>query len=141
MLRGHIVMRALRSLLAILLALVVIVLVNQGGGELADLAGFAGGGERRLALDLAWVFIAGVLATWVAVRLAPCAPRAHAAALCVLMLLTAAVAVVRIGGDWPRWFSVGVLLAPPLQAWFGTGWALQASQAAPDPERDQRNSR
>ena len=140
MLRGNIARGALRSLLAILLALVVIVLVSLGGGELLDLAGFPGGGGMRLALDLAWVFIAGVLATWVVVRLAPCAPRAHAAALCVLMLVIAVVAVARVGDDWPRWFSVGVLLAPPLQAWLGTWWA-QASTASAEPGRDQRSSR
>jgi len=118
---------AMRSLLAMALGFVVVVLVNQGGGELADLAGFPWGGERRLAWDLAWVFIAGVLAAWVVTRLAPGASRAHAAVFFMLMLVVAAVAVMQLGGDWPRWFSAGILLTLPLQMWLGAWWALRGN--------------
>jgi len=118
---------ALRSLLAIALACVVEVLINQGGGELADRAGFPWGGERRLAWDLAWVFIAGVLAAWVVTRLAPRAPRVHAAVFFVLMLVVAVAAVVQLGSDWPGWFSAGILLTLPLQVALGAWWALQGN--------------
>jgi ABC-type multidrug transport system permease subunit len=116
---------ALRSLLAMALAFAVVVLVNLGGGELADATGFPNGGEARLAWDLGWVFLAGVLAAWAVVKLAPCAPRAHAAVFFVLMLAVAALAVAQFGGDWPRWFSVGIL-AVPLQVGLGTGRGLRA---------------
>lgn len=122
---GTVVLLALRSSLAMALAFVVVVVVNQGGGELAELAGFPGGGEARLAWDLAWVFIAGALAAWTVARLAPRAPRMHAIAWLALMLAVAAYAVVQLGDDWPRWFSIGVLLGPPLQAWLGVRWALR----------------
>lgn len=105
---------ALRSLLAMTLAFVVVVLVNLAGGELADATGFPEGGEARLAWDLTWVFLAGMSAAWLAVKLAPCAPRMHAVAFFALMLAVAVLAVIRIDGGWPRWFSVGILLAVPL---------------------------
>jgi hypothetical protein len=116
---------ALRSLLTMGLAFAVVVLVNLGGGALADTTGFPKGGEARLAWDLGWVFIAGVFAAWLVVKLAPCAPRVHAVVFFALMLVVAAVAVFQLGGDWPRWFSVGILLAVPLQVGLGAGWALR----------------
>ena len=122
---GRLVVPALRSVLAMAAGFVVVALVNQGGGELGDLIGFAGGGERRLAWDLGWVFIAGMLAAWVAVRLAPCARRAHAAVFFAAMLAVAAWAVAQMGDDWPRWFSAGVVLAVPLQVGLGACWALR----------------
>lgn len=123
---ANVVMLALRSLLAMVLAFVVVALVNQGGGELAELAEFPGGGEPRLAWDLGWVFIAGVLAAWVVAKLAPRAPRMHAVVFFVLTLAVAVYAVVQLGDGWPRWFSIGILLGLPLQAWLGTRWALRA---------------
>lgn len=116
---------ALHSLLALTLAFVVVVLVNLGGGELADATGFPKGGKARLAWDLAWVFIAGVFAAWLVVKLAPRVPRVHGAVFFSLMLAVAAFAVVQFGGDWPRWFSAGILLAVPLQVGLGAGWALR----------------
>jgi hypothetical protein len=104
---------ALRSLFALVSAFVVAVLVNLGGGELADTTGFPDGGEARLAWDLGWVFIAGVFATLLVVKLA-----------------VAALAVIQLGGDWPRWFSAGILLAVPLQVGLGAGWALRGSKRA-----------
>lgn len=121
---------ALHSLLALTLAFVVVVLVNLGGGELADATGFPKGGEARLAWDLAWVFLAGMPAAWLMVKLAPCAPYAHAGLFFVLMLAVAVLAVMRFGGDWPRWFSAGILLAVPLQMGLGAGWALRERKSA-----------
>lgn len=114
---------ALRSLLAMALAFVVVVLINVAGGELADTTGFPGGGQARLAWDLVWFFIAGMLATCVVTRLAPSALRAHAIIFFVLMLVIGVLAVAQLGGDWPRWFSAGILLAAPLQAGLGAWWA------------------
>lgn len=120
------VVSALRSLLAVALAFAAVVLVSQGGGELAQLAGFPAGGGPRLAWDLGWVFVAGVLAAWIAARLAPRAPRMHVLAWLAPMLAAAVYAVVQLGDGWPRWFSAGVVLGLPLQAWLGARWALRA---------------
>ncbi|MGI8560774.1 MAG: hypothetical protein ACR2J7_04930 [Luteimonas sp.] len=122
---------ALRSLLAMALALVVVVAVNRAGGGLAGLAGFPRGGEARLAWDLGWVCVAGVLATWAAVRLAPVAPRMHAVALFAVFLAVAVAAVMRLGDDWPRWFSAGALLSLPLQVWLGAWWGLRGRRRVP----------
>lgn len=119
---------ALRSLLAMVMACVVIVLVNQAGGGFADATRFPNGGEARLAWDLAWVFIAGVLAAWLVVKLAPHAPRAHAAVFFALMLVIGVPAVMQLGGDWPRWFSTGIVLTLPLQVWLGARWALRGGR-------------
>ncbi|MGH8025517.1 MAG: hypothetical protein ACREO0_02215 [Pseudoxanthomonas sp.] len=121
---------ALRSLLAVGLALAVLPLVNLAGGALADLTGLLKGGESRLAWDLGWVFISGSLAAWVVTRLAPRAAPAHAAAFFALMLAVGVLAVARLGGDWPPWFSAGILLTLPLQVWLGAWWALRGGKRA-----------
>ena len=119
------VWRAVRSLLAMASAFAVAVLVNWAGGELADATEFTGGNQSRLAWDLAWVIVAGVLAAWTVVKLAPNAPRAHAWVLFALALALHVMAVMRLGDDWPRWFSTGLLLTLPLQVWLGAQWALR----------------
>jgi peptidoglycan/LPS O-acetylase OafA/YrhL len=121
------VWRAIRSLLAMASAFAVAVLVNWGGGELADATAFPSGNESRLGWDLTWVFIAGALAAWTVVKLAPHAPRAHAWVLFALALTIHVAAVMQLGGDWPRWFSAGLLLTLPLQIWVGAWWALRPS--------------
>jgi hypothetical protein len=121
----------LHSLLAMALALVVVVAVNQVGGVMAGLMGLPAGGEGRLAWDLGWVCAAGVLATWAAVRLAPAAPRAHAVVLFVIFLVVDVLAVVRLGDEWPRWFSAGALLSLPLQVWLGACWGLRGRRRVP----------
>ena len=77
----------LRSLLAMALAFSVLSLANLAGGALADMTGFPEAGEGRLAWDLGWVFIAGVLAAWTVAKLAPRAPRLRVAVFFVLMLI------------------------------------------------------
>jgi hypothetical protein len=120
---------ALRSLLAIVLAFVVVALVNQGGGALADLVRFPKPGEGRLAWDLLVAFSAGTLGAWVAVRLAPRAPRGHAFSFFALSLAIVVFAVMKLGADWPWWFSAGILLSLPLQVWLGVNWAMRGKGA------------
>lgn len=115
---------ALHSLLAMMLACAAALLVNLAGGALADLAGFPGGGGR-LGWDLGWFFVAGVLATWLLVRLAPRAPRWHAAAFLMLALVACGLGLARLGSDWPVWFSAGVALSLPVQVWLGARWGLR----------------
>lgn len=108
--------------------MIVLPLVNLAGGALADLTGFPAAGEGRLAWDLGWVFVAGSLAAWAVARLAPRAARTHAAAFFALMLTVSVLAVARLGEDWPRWFSAGILIALPLQVGLGTWWALRGRE-------------
>lgn len=110
--------------------MVLVPLVNLAGGALSDLAGFPAAGEGRLAWDLGWVFVAGALAAWTVTKLAPRAARTHAVASFALMLGLSVVAVARLGEDWPRWFSAGILIAVPLQVGLGAWWALRGRQRA-----------
>ncbi|MEL1265763.1 hypothetical protein [Pseudoxanthomonas putridarboris] len=121
---------ALRSLLALALAFVVVQVVNLAGMWLAQASGWPAGGDPRLAWDLLWVFLAGVAATWTAVKLAPGAPRGHAIAFFVLALVIDVVAVAQLGDGWPWWFSTGILLTLPLQVWLGAWLALRKRAAS-----------
>lgn len=122
--------RGLLLALCSLLAFSVVILVNLAGGELADFTGFPHAGEGRLAWDLGWFFFAGAGGAWTVTRLAPRAPRAHAAVFFVLAFVAAMLGVARLGSDWPRWFSAGVLLSLPLQVGLGGWWALRGGNAA-----------
>ena len=74
--------------------------------------------------------LSGVAGTWVAVRLAPCAPRLHALAFFLLVLLMDGYAVAALGADFPLWFSAGLLLTLPLQVWLGARLALAPERRA-----------
>ena len=117
---------AARSLAAIALAVVAIPAVNLAGGWLSEAAGLPRGGALRLAADLGWVIVAGTLGAWAGVRAAAVAKRAHAWAIFALYLAADVSAVVTMGNDFPRWFTVGVLAALPLQVWLG--WWLAAGR-------------
>jgi len=125
---------ALRSLLAMVLAFAAVYAVNMAGAGVAELTRFPWGGERRLLWDLGWVFVAGVAATVVAVGLAPAAPRVHAVAFFVLALAIDVAAVAQFGGDWPVWFSAGILSSLPLQVWLGASLVLRRGARKPVPE-------
>lgn len=118
---------ALRSLLALVLAVATMVLANHAGGAFADLTGFPQGNASRLAWDLGCFFVAGAVATGVCAGLAPRAPRAHALVFIALLLVVIVLGVARLGSDWPRWFSAGLLLGLPLQAWLGLRGAARAT--------------
>lgn len=122
---GNTVVTALRSLLALALALGAVVAVNWIGAALGDVLGIAQG-KARLAWDLFWVFCAGTAAAWVMVRLAPRAPVAHAWAFFAIALVIDAVGVAQMWDAWPLWFSLGVLLTLPLQVWLGASLALRS---------------
>lgn len=120
---------ALRSLFAMALAWSAFCLANLAGSTLASLAGFPPGGEHRLAWDVAWVFVAGVLAAWTIAVSAPRAPRPHVLAFFAILLVIALLAVARLGGDWPWWFSTAAVATLPLQAWLGMHYALRRRSA------------
>lgn len=111
---------ALRSVLAVGLAIVAIPVVNLAGAWLSDHGfGLPGGGTLRLAVDLFWVFMAGCVGTWCLVRVAAVAKTAHAWALFALYLAIDVIGVVDGWHDFPRWFSLGILLLLPAQVWLG----------------------
>lgn len=120
----HKLLLVLRSVTAMVVAVAIVFVVNMGGGQLAATLGFPGG-NTRLAWDLLCIFVAGLLATWALVKLAPRAPRRHAMVLLLLMLVVSIAAVIRLGDDFPGWFTAGLLLCAPLQIVLGMRLALR----------------
>jgi len=109
----------LRSAVALALAILAIPLVNLAGGELATRLALPPGGDARLAYDLAWVFLAGLVGTVLMVGVAAVAKTAHAWALSALYLALDLYATVVAWDDFPRWFTLSCLLTLPLQVWLG----------------------
>ena len=120
---------ALRSLLALALAGAVFALGNWAGGALGDRLPLPGG--ARLAWDLAWVFVAGIVAASAVAKAAPRAPRLHVLAWCLLLMGVGACAVLRMGEDWPWWFRAGIVAGTPLQGWLGARLASRQAGNAP----------
>ena len=109
----------LRSVLALVLAIVAIPVVNSAGGELASVLGLPRGGDARLAYDLLWVFLAGLVGSALMVGVAAVAKTAHAWAIFALYLALDAYVTVMAWDDFPRWFTLACLLTLPLQVWLG----------------------
>lgn len=114
------VITLLRSLLAMIAALAVLVAGIWLSGEIASWLGLPAGGEARLAWDLGGTVIPATFAFVAAARLAPGAPRWHVLALLVLLMAAATWGVWMMGADYPFWFGAGLLLALPLTAWLAT---------------------
>lgn len=112
-------LRVLRSLLAFTVAGVALVALSWAGGEAAPWVGLARGGDLRLGWDLAWLGAGGMVGFALVARLAPCAPRGHALALLAILLAAGLWAVATMGGDFPAWFSAGLIALLPLQCWLG----------------------
>ena len=114
-------MRAgLRSLFALVMAILAIPAVNLAGGWLSEHAfGLPPGGTLRLAVDLFWVCVAGVVGSALMVRLAPAAKTAHAWAIFVIYLAADLHGAITMGADFPRWFTLGFIGLLPLQVWLG----------------------
>ena len=126
---------ALRSLLALVLAIVAIPSVNFAGGWLsAHVFGLPSGGALRLAVDLSWVSIAVVIATWLMVRVAAVAKTAHAWVLFALCVVAHAYGTITMGDDFPRWFVAGFVGLLPLQVWLGW-WLAWGRDARARPRR------
>ncbi|HRN62685.1 MAG TPA: hypothetical protein PLF73_09525 [Luteimonas sp.] len=111
---------ALRSLLALVLAIAAIPVVNLAGAWLSEhVFGLPPGGTLRLAVDLFWISIAGFTGAWLLVRTAAVAKTAHAWLLFAIYLAAGLYGAITMGGDFPRWFVIGFLGLLPLQAWLG----------------------
>lgn len=110
----------LRTLLALVLAVVAIPVVNLAGGWLSDhVFGLPPGGTLRLAVDLFWVFMAGFVGTWLMVKAAAVAKTAHAWAIFAIYLVADLHGAITMWDDFPRWFTIGFIGLLPLQVWLG----------------------
>jgi hypothetical protein len=98
------------------------------GGELAGVLVLPRGGDARLAYDLLWVFLAGVVGSVLMVGVAAVSKTAHAWAIFVLYLGLDLYVTVMAWDDFPRWFTLGCLLTLPLQVWLG--WWLVMKRGA-----------
>lgn len=121
--------RCARSLFSLGAAVAVFGLLLQIGDASAHALGLPPGGDARLAWDLAWTLAAGLAAVWTCARIAPGAPRRHAALLGAAMMAIATWAVIELGGDFPGWFGAGLLIGTPLAVWLGTVVALRGRAA------------
>lgn len=121
---------ALRSLLALVAAIIAVQLVNMLGSELSAALGIAPGSHARHVLDLFWAFLAGTAGAWCFVRIAAVAKRAHAWFLLALYLALDIQIVVQMREIWPLWFGLGVVLPVPLQVWLGWRLATNKQQRA-----------
>lgn len=110
------VAQLLRSLLAIITAVAVLVAGIWLSGEIAAWLGLSTGGETRLAWDLGGTVVPALLAFMVAARLAPGAPRRHVLALLLPLMAVLGWSVWTMGADYPLWFSAGLLVMLPLAA-------------------------
>lgn len=109
----------LRSLLALALAIIAIPLVNLAGGEWAAAMDLPLRADARLAYDLVWVFLAGLVGSALMVGVAPVAKTAHAWAIFAIYLALDVYVTVMAWDDFPRWFTLACLLTLPLQVWLG----------------------
>ncbi|MCR6663998.1 MAG: hypothetical protein NVV60_12825 [Luteimonas sp.] len=120
----------LRTLLALVLAVVAIPVVNLAGAWLSDHAfGLPPGGTLRLAVDLFWVFMAGFVGTWLMVKAAAVAKTVHAWAIFAIYLVADLHGAITMWDDFPRWFTIGFIGLLPLQVWLG--WWLAWGRSRP----------
>lgn len=123
---------ALRSVLALALAIAAIPVVNLAGAWISDrLLGLPPGGTLRLAVDLSWVCMAGIAGTWLMVSVAAVAKAAHAWVLFALYLAVDLHGATAMWDDFPRWFVVGVVALLPLQVWLGWWLAMRKGPREP----------
>lgn len=111
--------RCLCALLVWMLAIALMIVFNLTAGWWADHAGGVQGSPRLL-FDLLSYLLSGLTSATVLSWL----PRRHwhLRGWLTWLLLVALWACWRMGGDWPSWFVIGLLLGVPLQAWCLRRW-------------------
>ena len=125
---------ALRSLLALVLAIAAIPAVNLVGAWVSEhVFRLPAGGDLRLAVDRCWVCAAGVAGSWLMVRTAAAAKTAHAWALFAIFLAVDLYGAITMGSGFPRWFVFGFVGLLPLQVWLGWWLAWGRTRADPSP--------
>lgn len=112
----------LLSLLALLGALFVLALVSHIASWLPGVFGLALANPTQLALDLAFTVLGGIAAVAFATWYAPCAPRWHGSAVWALVAFGSGYGVWALGGDFPVWFVVVLLVSLPVQLL--AGWYI-----------------
>lgn len=117
----------LRSLIGLVAAIATVVVVNLAGAHVSDAVGLHAG-TPRLAVDLGWFAISGIVATAVLLRSAAVARAMHAWGWLLGWLTVAGYAAWQMRDDWPAWFSLGVLLSLPMQVRLGWRWAMAGLQ-------------
>ncbi|WP_369039847.1 hypothetical protein [Stenotrophomonas maltophilia] len=119
----------LLSLLALIGALLALALVTSAGGWLPSLLRLHPGSEAQLGWDLAFTVLGGIAAIAFATYYAPCWPRSHGFSVWSLLLLGAGYGLWMTGGDFPRWFVIGLLLSLPVQLLLGWRFGRRASRS------------
>ncbi|AWH15851.1 hypothetical protein C1922_00150 [Stenotrophomonas sp. ZAC14D2_NAIMI4_7] len=123
----------LLSIVALIGALLALTLVSSAGGWLPSLFGLHPGSEAQLGWDLAFSVLGGIAAIAFATYYAPRWPRAHGTTVWLLLVLGSGYGLWLMGGDFPRWFAVSLLLSLPVQLllgwWFGRRPSRSATQA------------
>ncbi|AWH23650.1 hypothetical protein [Stenotrophomonas sp. YAU14D1_LEIMI4_1] len=121
------------SIVALIGALLALTLVSSAGGWLPSLFGLHPGSEAQLGWDLAFSVLGGIAAIAFATYYAPRWPRAHGTSVWLLLVLGSGYGLWLMGGDFPRWFAVSLLLSLPVQLllgwWFGRRPSRSATQA------------
>lgn len=114
----------LRSCLALALAVASLPATNLFGGWLAGALALPAGGSARLAWDLGWLMLSGVVMVALATILASRHQAANAWIAGLLLAAGLGWAVAKLGHEFPAWFLATAILTLPLQAWLG--WRLAA---------------
>lgn len=116
------------QMLAILgLAIAAVVAVNFAGGTLWQWLAPSAGSEPRLAWDLGWWMASITLAFWVIARFMPRAPRRFVVAALLALMALALWAAHEMWGEYPHWFTVGMLLSPLLGAGLAMRWVRRGA--------------
>ena len=116
------------SLLALGGALLALVLVTTVASWLPPLIGVHTGGAVQLGWDLAFTVLGGIAAIAFATYYAPCWPRAHGTSIWSLLVLGAGYGLWVMGGDFPQWFVIGLLVSLPVQLLLGWWFGRRASR-------------
>lgn len=124
---------AFLSVVALIGALLALALVSSAGGWLPSLFGLHPGSEAQLGWDLAFTVLGGIAGIAFATYYAPCWPRAHGTSIWTLLVVGSGYGLWVMGGDFPRWFAISLLVSLPVQLlggwWFGRRPSRSATQA------------
>jgi hypothetical protein len=123
-------MTVLRSVLAVLAAIVFIVAASVGtdialAHSLIPTMNTARAPAWALAVALAYRTIYGVLGGWIAARLAPSRPIAHAVVLGIIGTLVAVAGVVAQWKIGQHWYPIALAVLALPQSWLGAKLAAQ----------------
>ena len=117
-------MAVLRSILAVVAGMVFIVAVSTGTDlvlaktVVPDMAS-AHAPAPVLALALAYRTLYGVIGGWIAAKLAPSRPVAHAVVLGVIGTLASAAGLIAMWGVGGHWYPIALVVLSLPECWLG----------------------